>query len=291
MIKISDEELLIELKKRFAENKKTVEELNRLNKILTKVNNSLSEAEAMKSHFISNISNEIVNPFTSILAMSRSILETDKESWKKVISMVFLIHSEAFNLDFQFKNIFAAAKIEAGEVSLEMSKTSITGLANEVIESFKYEAKKKKLSVITLFNDKIEDENHFFVTDSEKLRLIISNLLSNAIKFSNENGLVEMEFNNKNKHLNIIIQDYGKGIAKKDQEVIFDRFRKLDSGINSINRGHGLGLSVIKAMIDLLEGEINLESSPGKGSVFSISIPEWQGEIDGTTMFGGELFF
>ncbi len=291
MIKISDEELLAELRRRFSENKKTVDELNRINKILTKVNNSLSEAEAMKSHFISNISNEIVNPFTSILALSKSILETDKENWKKVISMVSMIHSEAFNLDFQFKNIFAAAKIEAGEISVEMTRTMITAVVNDVIESFRYEAEKKKLSVMALFNDHLDEENRYFITDSEKLRLVISNLISNAIKYSKENGLIELNCSLDGRKLVIEVRDYGNGISKKDQEIIFNRFIKLDSSISSINKGHGLGLSVVKALIELLSSDISVVSAPGKGASFTVIIPEWEGEVEGTTLFGSELFF
>lgn len=111
-----DEELLEELKKRFENNTRTIEELRNLTEELKQVNKKLEESEALKSHFISNITNEIINPFTSILGLSKTILAVKKEDWKKVISMVSLIHTEAFNLDFQLKNIFVAAKIEAGEI-------------------------------------------------------------------------------------------------------------------------------------------------------------------------------
>lgn len=290
MLKITDEELLNELKKRFNENKKTVDELNRLNRILTKVNDKLSEAEAMKSHFISNISNEIINPFTSIMALSENILEADKESWKKVISMVSLIYKEAFNLDFQFKNIFAAARIEAGEVSLENSKTEIISLVNEVLDTFKYEIKRKKIDVKKIYSSK-KDEKITFNTDAAKLKLIISNILSNAIKFSNEQGVIEIISNIKNNNLELSIIDYGVGISKENEETIFDRFKKLDSGINSVNRGHGLGLSIVKAYIDLLNGNIEVKSIPGKGSTFKIIVPESSGEIEGFSFNGDEMFF
>ncbi|HRW63836.1 MAG TPA: hypothetical protein P5132_10120, partial [Bacteroidales bacterium] len=101
MSELTDKELIDELKKRFELNKRALEEVQELNEELKKANNKLEESEALKSHFISNITNEIINPFASILALSKNILSVEKENWKKVISMVSLIYSEAFNLDFQ----------------------------------------------------------------------------------------------------------------------------------------------------------------------------------------------
>ena len=118
MNKLTDEELIEELRRRMTTNTRSLEELKELNEKLLEVNKKLEESEALKSHFISNITNEIINPFTSILGLSRSILAVKKENWKKVISMVALIHSEAFNLDFQLRNIFLAAKIEASPEEL-----------------------------------------------------------------------------------------------------------------------------------------------------------------------------
>ena len=104
------------------------EELNRMNEALIKLNQKPVNSEQLKSHFISNISNEIPDPFTSILGLSESILEVKRENWKKVIALVAMIHTEAFNLDFQLTNIFAAARIEAGEISPEIPDIDIKGL-------------------------------------------------------------------------------------------------------------------------------------------------------------------
>ena len=145
---ITDEELLDELKRRFKQNIIALKEHKSLNDELRIVNKKLEESESLKSHFISNITNEIINPFTSILGLSKAILSVDKENWKKVVSMVALIHSEAFTLDFQFRNIFVAAKIEAGEIFPEIVNTDVTSIIESVIESFKLEARRKKLQVV-----------------------------------------------------------------------------------------------------------------------------------------------
>jgi len=292
MSELTDKELIDELKKRFELNKRALEEVQELNEELKKANNKLEESEALKSHFISNITNEIINPFASILALSKNILSVEKENWKKVISMVSLIYSEAFNLDFQLRNIFVAAKLEAGEIYPEILNVDIKHLIESVIESFKYESKKKKININLEFSIKTEYERPFFFkTDPEKLRLILSNLISNAVKFSFENSDIDINCSLEKKNLIISVRDYGTGISLQNQQIIFDRFKRLDSGINSVHRGHGLGLSINKALLDLLSGSIDIESNIEKGANFTISIPENESQASGFAFDGNELFF
>ncbi|MBO4373189.1 MAG: hypothetical protein J5826_09675, partial [Bacteroidales bacterium] len=110
---ITDEILLEELSKRIERYKSALANTSSYNKQLLELNKKLSESESMKSHFISNITKEIINPFASILGLAKSITECADESPEKMKRMAAMIHREAFNLDFQFKNIFAAAEIEA----------------------------------------------------------------------------------------------------------------------------------------------------------------------------------
>lgn len=273
--------------------RKAIEEINALNKELFLVNKKLDESEAMKSHFISNVTNEIMNPFASIIALSENILSVKKENWKKVFSMVSLIYSEAYNLDFQLRNIFVAAKIEAGEVFPQISNVEIKEIVNSVTQSFKYIVKKKKLKFKITFDNahQADDQSFYFKTDPEKLKLILSNLMSNAVNFSYDEGTIEIHSEVKNNQLLILVKDYGTGISEKNQKIIFDRFKRLDSGINSINRGHGLGLSINKALLDTLDGEIKIDSEPEKGSSFTISIPESEIDINDVSFDGNNVFF
>jgi signal transduction histidine kinase len=292
MSDLTDKELIDELKKRFLQNKEALEEVQDLNIKLKKVNRKLEDSESLKGHFISNITNEIINPFASILALSKNILSVKKENWKKVFSMVSLIYSEAFNLDFQLRNIFVAAKLEAGEIFPEILNVDVKHLMESVVESFKYETKKKKIKIDFQFNIK-EEENKifFFKTDPEKLKLIISNLLSNAIKFSSEGSEIIIKAGIDKNNLVVSVKDFGSGITQENQKIIFDRFNRIDSGINSIHRGHGLGLSINKALLDLLTGKIDIKSQVGKGTDFTISIPENESQVSGFAFDGNELFF
>lgn len=290
---LTDEELISELERRFKENKKMVSELQLLTEELKVANKKLEESESMKSHFISNITNEIINPFTTIIGMAKTILTVEKESWKTVISMVSHIYSEAFNLDFQFRNIFVAAKIEAGEITPEICKVDIKSLIDQLLDSFKIEAKKKGIQINLNFNIKNnEKEIFYFKTDPEKFKLILSNLISNAIKFSSEKSKVELNVWLEKNTLLISVKDYGEGISEENIKIIFDRFQRVDTGISSLNRGHGLGLSINKALLDLLEGKIDIKTKKGEGSLFTVSIPESTASDSNIIAFSdNELYF
>jgi signal transduction histidine kinase len=288
---LTDDQLLRELERRFTENKKSLIELQKMTAQLKEVNKKLEESEALKTHFISNITNEIINPFAAILGLSRSILDVKKENWDKVISMTHLIHSEAFNLDFQLKNIFAAAKLEAGEWTPELSNVNVSELINNTIETFRYESAKKR---ITLQYDYTlnpgNEKNFYFPTDAEKLKIILSNLLSNAIKYSFPESEVCVRAWLEHEKLCISVTDKGIGVSNENKKIIFDRFKRVDTGINSINRGHGLGLSVNKAIIDLLDGTIDMISVPGEETIFTITLPPAQLNDDSTTSSDGNEF-
>lgn len=289
---ITDDLLLEELKKRINNYKQALTELHELTVQLKEVNKKLAESESLKSHFISNITNEIVNPFSSILGLAKNIITVEEGNSSQIKKMAELIHSEAFNLDFQLKNIFAAAEIEAGEILPQISKVDITQVINGQIEYFQPEICKKKIKI--LFNNRLpktETEIFYFKTDAEKITLIISNLLSNAIKYSYESGVIEILLYIENNNLYFCITDNGIGISPQNQKIIFDRFTRIDNGINSLNRGHGLGLSINKAFIELLDGTIEVESQENQGSLFRIVIPESNIEIDDVATDSNEIFF
>jgi signal transduction histidine kinase len=295
MNKFTDTELIDELYIRLENNKRALKDQKRIEEELKIVNSKLEESETLKSHFISNITNEILNPFASIIGLSKAILHVEKENWKRVFSMVALIYSEASSLDFQLKNIFAAAKIEAGDIYPEIGKVDLVNLNQGIINSLKIDAKKKKITFEQIYDlnqrEKDEEGNILFKTDPEKLKLILLNLLSNALKYSYEGTTIYIKFWIEQTNLFLSVKDNGSGISDEHQKLIFDRFKRVDSRISSLNRGHGLGLSIIKALLDLLEGEIKLESIPDRGTTFTIRIPEANEDTFLMASGDNELFF
>jgi signal transduction histidine kinase len=294
MNKLTDKELIEELRIRMTEKTDALYELKTLNEKLRLLNKKLEDSEAMKSHFISNITNEIVNPFSSILGLSKNILSVNKENWKKVFSMVAMIHTEAFSLDFQLKNIFAAAKIEAGEIYPEIGRVDIINLVRSVTDSFRIEAQKKRVVFdITFELPSTDGPVYYFKTDPEKLKLILSNLVNNALKYCFSNSKINVIVWCENKVMFISVLNQGDGISEDYQQLIFDRFKRIDSSITSVNRGHGLGLSIVKSLLDLLGGNISLQSDNESGTTFVIGLPESDDEEDSfiSSLNGNEIFF
>lgn len=286
MSQLSDKELIKELEKRFVDKQKSLIELQELTEELQKLNLKLEESENLKSNFLSNIRNQIINPFASILGLSKNIQTMPMEDWKRVKLMAKLIFNEAFNLDFQLRNIFAAARLEAGDEEPDIAKIDVNEFIEGVIESFGNKAEEKEVKIIhtqKLPNDEIK----YFKTDAIKLELIISNLLSNAIKYSNATSKIEIKALIYNSNLSISVQDFGVGISEEDKKIIFNRFIRLDQSINSLNKGHGLGLAVTKAMLDILGGTIEINSKKTQGSIFVVNIPEAEFDTGLENYLGG----
>jgi signal transduction histidine kinase len=217
---LTDRELMDELQKRFDQNKKSLLEVQKLNEELKVVNKKLEDSEALKSHFISNITNEIINPFSSIMGLAKNIMSLKEPDWKQVKSMVSMIYYEAFNLDFQLRNIFVAAKLEAGEIYPEVLNVDVQKLLESVIDSFRYELDKKQMKLKYTFDiEPRQGDVYYFKTDPEKVKLIVSNLLSNAVKYSNEGKDIILSVN-YSLPLRILVQVFLMKISKLSLTVL-----------------------------------------------------------------------
>lgn len=287
---LSDNELIKELKKRFEKNERLLKEQLDLLTELKIVNEKLVISEGLKSNFLSNIRNEINNPVASILELSKNLSEGNisSESIKKFAN---LIYSETFSLDFQLRNIFASAEIEAGEATVSCASVNISSLLENILLSFKHQVEKKNIHLFV--NTNIQNEQSF-CSDSEKLHLILSNLIANAIQFSKVGGTVDVKLELEDGKLIFAVLDSGSGLSESDRSIIFDRFRQVEEGSTKSYGGHGLGLSITKALLELIEGEIMVESQKDIGSIFSICVNELQNNNDEEDIFssnGNDFLF
>jgi len=256
---------------------------------LKHLNQKLEDSEKLKTHFLSNIRNEIINPFASIIGLSQNIQMLGPDKIQRIKSIAAMIHSEAFTLDFQLQNIFAAAEIEAGEVSPQYMKVDIQSIFSSVIDAYKHEIDKKHLRV----NISSNQDEIYFVTDAEKLGIIFSNLLSNCIKYSHPEGTIYIQIKEKGPDLEFIVKDEGIGIDPGFSKLIFDRFKRIDNTINTLNSGYGLGLSIVSSLLEMINGTIRLESEPDNGTTFIVDIPEAKlpEGSEGYAMDGNEFMF
>ncbi|MDP2336567.1 MAG: HAMP domain-containing sensor histidine kinase [Bacteroidota bacterium] len=242
---------------------------------LYKVNEKLRDSERLKGHFISNITNEIVNPFASVLALAENLKQLKEGEMPQAHRMADLIFEEAFHLDFQLKNIFAAALIEAGKEEFKFTAINLNLLSDHICQYFQTLLNKRNIRLSVSFTDELKMERPLsFASDKEKLDLILKNLISNSIKYSPEGSVIDLEFVLGKGKLSMEVSDHGKGINPDDRIVIFDRFKQLEEKINSINTGHGLGLSIVQAYTEMLGGEVSLNDNFEGGIRAMVSIPE-----------------
>jgi signal transduction histidine kinase len=292
-IPISDDILIEELQKRLSDNRKALNDLKVLNKKMAALNTKLADSEAVKGNFLSNIRNEINNPLASIMGISKQLAcgKTDLETTQRMAQTIL---NEAFDLDFQLRNIFTAAELEAGEATMDVSRVDIDSLVRNLLDSYNHRAAEKKLTIDMAWNvAQKAAEPVYFNTDSEKLEIILSNLLSNAIEFNKEGKKIKITIIREEHRLIVSIEDEGIGISAEQREKLFIRFGQLDTGSRKIHRGHGLGLSITKALAEMLDGKIAFATAAGGGCIFTISINEAGSGVQTETLSeeGNEFLF
>ena len=166
MKRLTDEELIKELEERFSFNQKALEDLQNMTKKLEAMNAKLQESEALKSHFLSNIRNEINNPLTSIMGLSHQCLSSQVEP-DRFESIARMIYHEAFSLDFQLQNIFVAAELEAGEADPAFANVDVSTIIDRVVYAHDFQLSEKKMTI------KADHEKQLvFSTDARMVRLI-----------------------------------------------------------------------------------------------------------------------
>ncbi|MBU8891921.1 MAG: PAS domain S-box protein [Bacteroidales bacterium] len=215
-------------------------------------------ADALKSAFLANMSHEIRTPMNSILGFSQLLKKKDLSPEKRN-NFVEIINTNGNQLLTIINDIIDISKIEAHQIKLVDTNVNINKLFDELYTMYFNEIKSKEKK-IKLKITKPFKEDLFILTDEIRIRQVFSNLLSNAIKFTHI-GEIEfgVEFYKKDQLL-FFVKDTGVGIAKNKLEIIFERFRQADSGSTRQYGGTGLGLSISKGLINLLGGDIWVES-------------------------------
>ncbi|PLX10420.1 MAG: hypothetical protein C0598_10375 [Marinilabiliales bacterium] len=246
--------------------KKQIKELLATNK---RLNSKLEEAETMKTHFISNVMNEIYNPFASIISMAENIYTLSEGNLHKANDMAKIIVDEAQKLDFHLKNLFAAARLEAGVEHVEYSKINLNDIIPPILKTLENEIKIKDLEIV--YQENFLTDN-YFKTDRTKFILIMENLINNALKFSKDGTKVEISLKRDNYGVKLDITNIPQENSDINLEEIFDRFKRGNSTINSVSGGNGLGLSIVKEYIDMINGSISIFMD--KSISINIDIPD-----------------
>ncbi|MFD2291133.1 two-component regulator propeller domain-containing protein [Mariniflexile gromovii] len=226
-----------------------------------------------KLRFFTNISHELRTPLTLILGPVKQLIEAgerNSQSSEYQKSRYNLIHQNASRLLNLVNQVLDFRKAQTGELKLKVSQTDILSYTKNTFDSFKEFAYNKQIEM----NFNTEDDVFLGWIDQDKYDKILYNLLSNAIKFTNKYGHVELYVrlkDDKGEVLVIEVSDDGIGIPLKSQEKIFTRFYQATNSKEN-NTGSGIGLSLVKSLVELHKGTIKVKSKPNEGSVFTVEI-------------------
>ena len=219
------------------------------------------------------MSHEIRTPLNGIIGFSTLLKEyrLKKEDISKFIDIIITSSNQLIAI---IDDILLISKLQVKEIKISKSKFSVNQLLNNLLKEFSTELKLAPEKNITLKVNKLQDkENIQISTDKNKLQLIFTKLIKNAIKFTSS-GEVEFGYNIDNeKNIVFFVRDTGVGISREKQHIIFKKFRQVDDSTIRPYGGTGLGLSIVKGIVDLLKGELWLESELNVGSNFLFTLP------------------
>jgi two-component system sensor histidine kinase BarA len=237
---------------------------------LSERNIELFKANKLKGEFLANMSHEFRTPLNAILGFAEILREKPAEDTAKSKRYAENIVNSGKNLMTMINDLLEMAKMESGKIELHLDKTNIPELCRGLVAFFSPLTEKQKLKVKLTIDENIP----WIKTDGGKVQQILYNLLSNAVKFTPEDGRIEITASMPD-HLTVrvAITDTGPGIAEKDREKIFEKFRQIDGSLTRTQQGTGLGLAISTELAKLLSGKIGLESVEGQGSTFWLDLP------------------
>lgn len=230
------------------------------------------ESDRLKSAFLANMSHEIRTPMNGILGFTDLLREPDI-SIDQQQGYIDIIRKSGKRMLDTINDIIEVSKIETGQIEVVPTAISIDNLVEYQVSFLRPMAEKKGLTLDLIFTE--NTPNLSIITDESMLEAILTNLINNAIKYT-DRGFVQVSYNASQLGVEFTIRDSGRGIELEKQQTIFDRFVQATNNEKSFTEGSGLGLSIVKAYIDLLHGQISLRSAPGEGSTFWFSIPDMQ---------------
>ena len=255
------------------------EELTESNSRIQKINEELNiakehaeESDRLKTAFLQNMSHEIRTPMNAIMGFS-GLLKNEFDDKAKLDNYANIIKQRCNDLLEIINDILDIAKIESGQLSVTIEECSLNELFEELSAFFiEYQNRINKPCIKFNLQATCDPSNSIILSDKIKLKQIFINLISNAFKFT-KSGQIEGGCKlDKNHNLLFYVSDTGIGIPLDKQQQVFERFIQLHQGPDYNIGGTGLGLSIVKGLIQLLGGEIFLQSEPGKGTTFSFTI-------------------
>ena len=230
----------------------------------------LEVASQHKSEFLANMSHELRTPLNAIIGFSEVLQERlFGELNEKQAEYTDDILTSGRHLLSLINDILDLSKIEAGRMELEVTTFYLPDAIENALLLIRERASRHGIKLDRAVDDRLGD----YTGDERKIKQILVNLLTNAVKFTPEGGRIKVEAGLGDSAVIVSVADTGIGIAKEDQEAIFEEFRQVGSNYAQKREGTGLGLALTKRFVELHGGNIWVESEVGKGSTFTFTLP------------------
>ena len=240
------------------------------NEELARKNEELTHLDQLKSDFMATMSHELRTPLTSIIGYSDMLLSgMTGELNEKQSAFVDSILKGGESLLNLINDVLDLTKIEAGRLELNREAVDLRAALLGVLPVVKPRAQDKRIRISTF----LPTDLPLVWADPGKLNQILLNLITNGIKYTHENGSVSVEARTVDDLVEIWVNDTGIGIAREDQDKVFQRFTQIDSSATRSQGGTGLGLAIVRELVELHGGAIRVQSKLGKGSSFIFTMP------------------
>ncbi len=223
----------------------------------------------LKSDFVSNVSHELRTPL-ALIRLYAETLELGRITTREKKQQYYrIIRKESERLTALINNILDFSRIEAGRKEYEFRETDIAELVRNTLDSYRYQIEQQGFE----FEESIDSNLPAVPVDREAIARALVNLVNNALKYSTDEKFLGVKLHRENGVLKLEVLDHGIGIARRDQSKIFEKFYRTGDPLVHNTKGSGLGLSLVRHITQAHGGEIAVESTPGKGSKFTLSLP------------------
>lgn len=238
-------------------------------KELEERNQEIERANRLKSEFLASMSHELRTPLHTIIGFSELLGEELQGSLNdKQKRFVSHIHKDSLHLLELINDILDLSKIESGRLSLRPEAFDLSAVIHESVASVRPLAEGKKLKIEAAINAPTA-----LMADRLRVKQVLVNLLSNAVKFTPDNGRITVDARETGDRVSITVTDNGIGIPREEQQAIFDKFHQVSATTKGVREGTGLGLAITKHLVEQHGGTIAVDSTPGRGSRFTFTIP------------------
>ena len=223
---------------------------------------------------ISNIAHDLKTPITAVKGYSEGILDGVANTPEKIDKYVRTIYNKASEMDTLINELTLYSKIDTNRIPYNFAKINVTEYFSDCVEEIGLDLEAKN---IELSYSNYVDKKTLIIADPEQIRRVINNIIGNSVKYMDKtNGSINIRINDVGDFIQVEIEDNGRGIAQKDLPYIFDRFYRADASRNSATGGSGIGLSIVKKIIEDHGGKIWATSKEGSGTKMVFVIRKYQ---------------